>query len=106
MHAELRRLGQAVNRKRVERVMRERQIAGVARRRRGFVRAPAGLGPVLISPRRRVSGLYSRKRSALGSGSTGRPPAPRCSCSSRQGHLRYTSAPTHSSCRSSTDLSE
>ncbi|PNG19245.1 IS3 family transposase [Streptomyces cahuitamycinicus] len=34
IHAELRRLGHRVNRKRVERVMRERGIAGVTRRRR------------------------------------------------------------------------
>ncbi|QKV97204.1 IS3 family transposase [Streptomyces sp. NA02950] len=37
VHAELRRLGRAVNRKRVERIMRKRGIAGVTRRRR---RAP------------------------------------------------------------------
>ncbi|WP_413797171.1 IS3 family transposase [Streptomyces iranensis] len=34
VHAELRRLGRAVNRKRLERVMRERGIVGVTRRRR------------------------------------------------------------------------
>ncbi|MFF2956771.1 IS3 family transposase [Kitasatospora sp. NPDC057965] len=34
VHAELRRQGRAVNRKRVERIMRERGIAGVTRRRR------------------------------------------------------------------------
>ncbi|MFJ8939325.1 IS3 family transposase [Streptomyces sp. NPDC102365] len=34
MHAELRRLGRRVNRKRVARVMRERDIRGVTRRKR------------------------------------------------------------------------
>ncbi|MET8183988.1 IS3 family transposase [Streptomyces sp. NPDC005336] len=40
VHAELRRLGQTVNRKRVERVMRERGIAGVTRRRRRSLTRP------------------------------------------------------------------
>ncbi|WP_138968472.1 IS3 family transposase [Streptomyces sp. YIM 121038] len=34
VHAELRRLGRRVNRKRIERIMRERGISGVTRRRR------------------------------------------------------------------------
>ena len=40
VHAELRRLGRAVNRKRVERIMRERGIAGVTRRRRRWLTRP------------------------------------------------------------------
>ncbi|GAA1156973.1 MULTISPECIES: IS3 family transposase [Streptomyces violaceusniger group] len=40
VHAELRRLGRAVNRKRVERIMRERGIAGVTRRRRRSLTRP------------------------------------------------------------------
>nr|WTB34735.1 IS3 family transposase [Streptomyces sp. NBC_00830] len=36
VHAELRGLGRAVNRKRVKRIMRERGIAGVTRRRRSL----------------------------------------------------------------------
>jgi len=40
VHAELRRLGRAVNRKRVERVMRERGIVGVTRRRRRSLTRP------------------------------------------------------------------
>ncbi|WP_281278605.1 IS3 family transposase, partial [Streptomyces tateyamensis] len=34
VHAELRRGGHAINRKRVERIMRERDIRGITRRRR------------------------------------------------------------------------
>ncbi|MCQ8193911.1 IS3 family transposase [Streptomyces rugosispiralis] len=41
VHAELRRLGRTINRKRVERVMRERGIAGVTRRRRRSLARPA-----------------------------------------------------------------
>lgn len=41
IHAELRRLGHRVNRKRVERVMRERGIAGVTRRKRRGLTRPA-----------------------------------------------------------------
>jgi putative transposase len=41
VHAGLRRLGRPVNRKRVERVMRERGIAGVTRRRRRSLTRPA-----------------------------------------------------------------
>ncbi|MGA6161007.1 IS3 family transposase [Stenotrophomonas sp. NPDC087984] len=40
VHAELRRLGRAVNRKRVERIMRERRITGVTRRRRRSLTRP------------------------------------------------------------------
>ncbi|MFK4268768.1 IS3 family transposase [Streptomyces milbemycinicus] len=40
VHAELRRLGRAVNRKRVERLMREHGIAGVTRRRRRSLTRP------------------------------------------------------------------
>ncbi|MEU5647693.1 IS3 family transposase [Streptomyces milbemycinicus] len=40
VHAALRRLGWPVNRKRVERIMRERQIAGVTRRRRRSLTRP------------------------------------------------------------------
>jgi putative transposase len=40
VHAELRRLGRAVNRKRVERVMRERRIAGITRRRHRSLTRP------------------------------------------------------------------
>ncbi|WP_441248212.1 IS3 family transposase [Kitasatospora sp. McL0602] len=40
VHAELRRLGHAVNHKRVERLMRERGIAGVTRRRRRSLTRP------------------------------------------------------------------
>ncbi|MFI1423041.1 IS3 family transposase [Streptomyces sp. NPDC020731] len=40
IHAELVRLGRLVNRKRVERVMRERGIAGVTRRRRRSLTGP------------------------------------------------------------------
>lgn len=38
VHAELRRRGRQVNRKKVERIMRERGIAGITRRRRGLSR--------------------------------------------------------------------
>ncbi|MGW4102319.1 IS3 family transposase [Streptomyces sp. NPDC004976] len=41
IHADLRRLGRRVNRKRVERVMRERGITGVTRRRRRSLTRPA-----------------------------------------------------------------
>ncbi|MFF8036379.1 IS3 family transposase [Streptomyces sp. NPDC016626] len=41
IHADLRRLGRQVNRKRVERVMRERGITGVTRRRRRSLTRPA-----------------------------------------------------------------
>ncbi|WP_327365051.1 IS3 family transposase [Streptomyces sp. NBC_01217] len=41
IHAELRRLGHRVNRKRIERVMRERGITGVTRRRRRSLTRPA-----------------------------------------------------------------
>ena len=41
IHADLRRLGRRVNRKRVERVMRERGITGVSRRRRRSLACPA-----------------------------------------------------------------
>jgi putative transposase len=40
VHAELRRLGQAVNHKRVERLMRERGITGITRRRRRSLTRP------------------------------------------------------------------
>ncbi|MCX5059131.1 IS3 family transposase [Streptomyces sp. NBC_00452] len=40
VHAELRRLGRTVNRKRVERVVRERGIVGVTRRRRRSLTRP------------------------------------------------------------------
>ncbi|MGP4051423.1 IS3 family transposase [Streptomyces sp. 2A115] len=40
IHAELRRLGRRVNRKRVARVMRERDIRGVTRRRRRSLTRP------------------------------------------------------------------
>ncbi|WP_176986494.1 DDE-type integrase/transposase/recombinase [Streptomyces sp. 2231.1] len=40
IHAELRRLGRRVNRKRVARVMRERDIRGVSRRRRRSLTRP------------------------------------------------------------------
>ncbi|MEU1948186.1 IS3 family transposase, partial [Streptomyces sp. NPDC020125] len=40
VHAELRRLGRAVNRKRVERIMRQRRITGVTRRRRRSLTRP------------------------------------------------------------------
>ncbi|MGW9381566.1 IS3 family transposase, partial [Streptomyces albidoflavus] len=40
IHAELRRLGQRVNRKRVARVMRERDIRGVSRRKRRSLTRP------------------------------------------------------------------
>ncbi|WP_079085223.1 IS3 family transposase [Streptomyces dysideae] len=40
VQAELRRLGRKVNRKRAERVMRERQFAGVTRRRRRSLTRP------------------------------------------------------------------
>jgi transposase InsO family protein len=40
VHAELRRLGRTVNRKQVERVMRERGIVGVTRRRRRSLTRP------------------------------------------------------------------
>jgi len=51
VRAELRRLGRPASRKRVERVMRERQIAGVTRRRRRSLPRPdkqAGPSPNLI----------------------------------------------------------
>jgi transposase InsO family protein len=41
IHAGLRRLGHRVNRKRIERVMRERGISGVTRRRRKGLTRPA-----------------------------------------------------------------
>ncbi|MFJ1655098.1 IS3 family transposase [Streptomyces sp. NPDC088337] len=41
IHAELRRLDRQVNRKRVERIMRERGIAGVTRRKRRSLTRPA-----------------------------------------------------------------
>ncbi|WP_328406510.1 IS3 family transposase [Streptomyces sp. NBC_00390] len=41
IHAELRRLDRRVNRKRVERIMRERDIAGVTRRKRRSLTRPA-----------------------------------------------------------------
>ncbi|MFJ1730859.1 IS3 family transposase [Streptomyces sp. NPDC088254] len=41
VHAELRRLDRRVNRKRVERIMRERDIAGVTRRKRRSLTRPA-----------------------------------------------------------------
>ncbi|MGW4048729.1 IS3 family transposase [Streptomyces sp. NPDC004721] len=41
IHAGLRRLGHRVNRKRIERVMRERGISGVTRRRRKSLTRPA-----------------------------------------------------------------
>ncbi|MET9134585.1 IS3 family transposase [Streptomyces antibioticus] len=41
IHAWLRRLGHRINRKRIERVMRERGIAGVTRRRRRSLTRPA-----------------------------------------------------------------
>ncbi|WP_328726444.1 IS3 family transposase [Streptomyces sp. NBC_00259] len=41
IHAELRRLGHRINRKRIERVMRERGIAGVTRRRRRSLTRPS-----------------------------------------------------------------
>ena len=40
VHAELRRLGHGVNHKRVERLMRERGIAGITRRRRRSLTRP------------------------------------------------------------------
>ncbi|MGW5202829.1 IS3 family transposase [Streptomyces spiralis] len=45
IHAELRRLGHRINRKRVERVMRERGIAGVT------LKFPRDLGHVVVTPR-------------------------------------------------------
>jgi len=59
VHAELRRQGRAVNRKRVERIMRERGIVGVTRRwRRGLTRqarrpvfAPDPIGRDFTAPR-------------------------------------------------------
>ena len=59
VHAELRRRGRAVNRKKVERIMRERGVAGVTRRRRqGLTRperravpAPDLIGRDLTAPR-------------------------------------------------------
>ncbi|MER6565147.1 IS3 family transposase [Streptomyces sp. NPDC001093] len=41
IHAELRRLGHRINRKRIERVMRERGIVGATRRRRRSLTRPA-----------------------------------------------------------------
>ncbi|WP_413471114.1 IS3 family transposase [Streptomyces peucetius] len=41
IHAELRRLDRRVNRKRVERIMRERDITGVTRRKRRSLTRPA-----------------------------------------------------------------
>ena len=41
IHAELRRLGWRVNRKRVEQIMRERDITGVTRRKRRSLTRPA-----------------------------------------------------------------
>lgn len=40
VHAELRRLGRTINRKRVERIMRERRITGVTRRKRRSLTRP------------------------------------------------------------------
>ncbi|WP_343308471.1 IS3 family transposase, partial [Streptomyces sp. SID5770] len=46
MHAQLRRLGHRVNRKRIARVMRERDIRGVTRRkRRSLTRADTKVRP-------------------------------------------------------------
>jgi transposase InsO family protein len=59
VHDELRRRGRPVNRKRVERLMRERHIVGITRRRRRSLTKPdakAAPAPDLIgapSPRRR-----------------------------------------------------
>ncbi|MDH6565016.1 transposase InsO family protein [Streptomyces sp. SAI-117] len=58
IHAGLRRLGHRINRKRIERVMRERGIAGVTRRRGRSLARPAR-GPC---PRRTCSGGTSPPR--------------------------------------------
>ncbi|GAA3771863.1 hypothetical protein GCM10022206_08020 [Streptomyces chiangmaiensis] len=68
MHAELRRKGHGINRKRVERIMRERDIRGITRRRRRHLTkqdAMAAPAPDLVG---RVFTKYLRGRPGLRAG--------------------------------------